>query len=530
MDIQKIPFSDVPQLSSRDIAYATAHPKLRPFYKYEVTLEAFAKVIADKQKDTSNRVVLTEVLQGQYADFSESEAVQANIEALKSGSTFTVTTAHQPSLFTGPLYFMYKIISVINLAQQLREQYDDYQFVPIFITGGEDHDFEEINHLHLFGNRIDWENDESGAVGAMKTESLGATFEALKDILGDSDRAEELYQLVIDCYQKHDTYGKATRAFVHQWFKDDGLVIIDMNDAKLKQLFIPYAKEELLEQASNKFVEATIAQLDKAGFSAQATPRAINLFYLRDQIRERIVQEDGVYKVLNTDYQFSKEEIVAELEQHPERFSPNVVMRPIYQEVVLPNLAYVGGGGELAYWLERKSQFEHFKINFPMLIRRNSVLWVDKGNAKRMGKVELTVSEVFKDVELLVKEYVKENTENEISLKDEKAQVQKIYDAVVEKAKEIDQTMVKPTLAEQQKVLNSLDTLEGKLLRAEKNRHDIAINQIRSLKDRLFPEQGLQERYENFMGFYLRYGQAFFEVLQANLDPLDKRFVVVVDG
>jgi len=530
MDIQKIPFSDVPQLSSRDIAYATAHPKLRPFYKYEITLDAFAKVIDDKKKDDTKRTVLTEVLQKQYADFPESEAVQKNIEALQAENTFTITTAHQPSLFTGPLYFMYKIISTINLAEQLREQYDDYQFVPIFITGGEDHDFEEINHLHLFSNRIDWENDESGAVGAMKTESLGPTFEALKDILGSSDRAEELYQLVTDCYQKHDTYGKATRAFVHEWFKDDGLVIVDMNDAKLKQLFIPYAKEELLTQPSNKLIEATITQIEEAGFSAQATPREINLFYLRDQIRERIVQEDGVYKVLNTDYQFTQEEVVAELEQHPERFSPNVVMRPIYQEVVLPNLAYIGGGGELAYWLERKSQFDHFKLNFPMLIRRNSVLWVDKGNAKRMDKVELSVPELFKDVELLVKEYVKENTENEISLKEEKAQVQKIFDEVVEKAKEIDQTMVKPARAEQQKVLNSLDTLEGKLLRAEKNRHDIAINQIRSLKDRLFPEQGLQERYENFMGFYLRYGQEFFEVLKANLDPLDKRFVVVVDG
>jgi len=530
MEIQKIPFPDVPQLSNRDTAYATAHPKLRPFYKYEVKLDAFAQVIADKKAEATNRAVLVEVLQEQYHDFPESAAVQANIEALHSENTFTVTTAHQPSLFTGPLYFIYKIISTINLAKQLRERYSDYQFVPIFITGGEDHDFEEINHLHMFGNRIDWENEESGAVGAMQTASLTETFAALKDILGDSERAEELYQKVIDCYQKHDTYSKATRAFVHEWFKEDGLVIIDMNEAKLKQLFIPYAKEELLHQPSNALVESAIEQLTEAGFSAQATPRAINLFYLRDQLRERIVQEDGVYKVLNTDYQFSEAEIVEELEQHPERFSPNVVMRPIYQEIVLPNLAYVGGGGELAYWLERKSQFGHFKVNFPMLIRRNSVLWIDKGNAKRMGKVELSVPELFKDVELLVKEYVRDNTQNELSLKSEKEQVQKIFDKVLEKAEEIDKTMVKPTLAEQQKVLNSLDNLEGKLLRAEKNRHDIAINQIRSLKDRLFPEQGLQERYENFMAFYLRYGNEFFDVLKANLDPLDVRFVVILDN
>lgn len=529
MEIQRIPLADVPQLSSRDKAYATANPALRPFYKYEVNIESFAQVIADKAQQATNRQVLVEVLKEQYQAFSTADAAQKNIEALAQDTTFTVVTAHQPSLFTGPLFFIIKIISTLNLARQLNEKYTGYHIVPVFVTGGEDHDFEEINHLHLFGNRITWENEESGAVGLMKTNTLDAALAKLKEVLGDSEQAQEIYQLVERCYTTHDTYSAATRCFVHELFKDDGLVIIDMNDVRFKKLFIPYAKEELLEQSSNPLVEATIAQLQAAGFSAQATPREINLFYLKEQLRERIVKEGDTYKVLNTDYSFSKEEILQELEQHPERFSPNVVLRPIYQEVVLPNLAYVGGGGEIAYWLERKTQFEHFNVNFPMLVRRNSMLWIDKGNAKRMEKVALSVEALFKNTEVLIKDFVRQNTQNELSLTEEKAEVERIFNAVLEKAKGVDQTLVKPTLAEQQKILNSLDALEGKLLRAEKNRHDVAINQIRALKEKLFPENGLQERYDNFMTFYSRYGQQFLETLKANLDPFDNHFTVVVD-
>lgn len=531
METCQLAFDKVPYLSKRDQAYTMGAAELKPFYKYEVSLEAFSQIIQDKQKDKTNRKILVEVLREQYEGLETSQAVKDNIESLLQENAFTLVTAHQPSLFTGPLYYIYKVISTINLAERLNERYPEQHFVPIFISGGEDHDFEEVNHLHLFGKTISWQNDESGPVGMMKTDTLKPVLEEVREVFGESDRAEELYALLRESVESHSRYADTARHLANALFREYGLVIIDMSHARLKELFIPYIKEEIFEQPSKGLVEATVAELEKAGFSEQAYPREINFFYLGPELRqrERIVLENGRYKVLNTEYSFSREELAQEIEQHPERFSPNVVMRPVFQELILPNLAYIGGGGELAYWLERKSQFEHFGINYPMLIRRDSVLFIDKGNAKRLEKLEMTVEQLFGDIEALIKEYVRENTENEISLTEEKAQLEALVKGIEQKAREVDPTLVKTAAAEGQKMINSMEQLEGKLMRAEKQRHDIAINQMRTLKDKLFPGNGLQERYDNFMMYYLKYGREFFEVLKQNLNPLDKKFTVIID-
>lgn len=529
MTIQRLPFSEIPQLSARDIAYATAQPELQPFYKYPVTLESFAPVIADKKNDQTNRSLLVQVLREQYKDLASSEAVSQQIDRLEDADTFTVITAHQPSLFTGPLYYIYKIISTIRLSQLLNEKYPNQHIVPVFITGGEDHDFEEMNHASIFGKEIIWENDESGSVAMMKTESLKQPLSELREILGNSPKAQEVGELFESIYTRHATYGPASVEVVHELFKDFGLVVLDMNKPALKKHFIPIMEKELFEQPSKALIEATTKELEAAGFSQQAFPREINLFYLRDQIRERIVQEGDQFEVLNTDYRFTESELRAELHEHPEHFSPNVVIRPLYQEYILPNLAYIGGGGEIAYWLERKSQFAHFGINFPMLIRRNSVLWIDKGNAKKLNKLGLDIADLFTETETLIKSYVKANSENELSLKAEKKQLHTIFDGIVDKIKEVDPTLVKTVKAEAANQMNSLQGLEARLLKAEKQRHEIELNQIRGLKDKLFPGNGLQERKDNFLNFYLRYGQDFFDTLLKELDPLQEGFVVVVD-
>ncbi|MEM8526755.1 MAG: bacillithiol biosynthesis cysteine-adding enzyme BshC [Bacteroidota bacterium] len=528
MQIHHFPFDEIPQFSARDIAYTTADERLRPFYKYEVTIEAFEQVFQDKSKANINREVLVEVLKEQYEAFKTSDLVLSQIEKLREKNTFTVVTAHQPSLFTGPLYFIYKIFSAINLAEQLNAKYSDRHIVPIFVIGGEDHDFNEINHAHLFSKELLWVNEEKGAVGAMKTASLQPVLAELKEILGNSENATTIYEKVVRSFTQFETYGQATQNLVHELFQQYGLVVLGMNNAKLKRLFIPQVKEEIFEQPSQTLIQATQEELIEAGFGGQAHPREINFFYLADQIRSRIVLEDDIYKVLDTDLNFTRAEMEQEIENHPERFSPNVVMRPIYQEVVLPNLAYVGGGGELAYWQERQSQFAHFGINFPMLVRRNSALWIDKGNAKKLNKIGFDLPTIFDDTEELIKAYVKENTENELSLKQEKLSVQQLFEGIVAKAIEIDPGLKKTVLGEQAKLLNSISALEAKLMRAEKNRHEITINQIRSLKERLFPS-GLQERYDNFMAFYLKQGDAYFETLKSNLNPLDKRFLVFLE-
>lgn len=529
MEIFKKPFQEVPQFSSKDIAYATGEDALKPFFKYSVSMASFARVIQDRQSAPLNREVLVDTLKKQYANLSTTESVKNNIVALGSENTFTVITAHQPALFTGPLYYIYKISSTIRLVEELSKTYPDYQFVPVFISGSEDHDFEEINHTNLFGKPIEWHNEEAGACGMMRTDTLSAPLAELKDILGSSERAQKAYQTIEQAYLHHETYGTAAQALVNSLFADYGLVVINMNDTALKRLFIPFLEKEIFEQFSHPFVTQTQKALDQVGFGDQAYAREINIFYLRDQIRARIEQDGDHFQVVDTEYSFSTAELKQEINEHPERFSPNVVMRPIYQEAILPNLAYIGGGGELSYWLERKSQFEAFGLNFPMLIRRNSALWVDKGSAKKLDKVGLHINELFGDTEALIKRFVKENTENEINLKEEKAAIEKILLQVSEKATEVDSSLKGKVLAENAKIMKSIENLEDRLMRAEKDRFEVSVNQIRKLKDKLFPANGLQERHENFLSLYVKYGNDLFEILKENLNPLEEGMVVFIE-
>ncbi len=527
--VEHLSFDQVTAFSTRDRAYVNADSRLRPFYKYSVELEAFAKVIADKSKEMQNRELLVEVLKNQYSHFEDATPTLPQIESLRSEKTFTVVTAHQPSLFTGPLYYIYKIVSAIKLTQRLNDRYPEYHFVPVFVSGGEDHDFEEVNHLHLFNQRIVWENEESGSVGMMQTASLAPVLAELKSILGDREDAQRIYQLIERTHTRHTQYSDAILELTHELFKSYGLVVLNMNDRGLKNEFKAIVKEEITTRCSEDLVLQASQQLEAEGFKPQATPRAINFFYLRDQIRERIVWEEGIYKVLNTEFSFTPEAMVEEIDQHPERFSPNVVMRPIYQEKILPNLAYVGGGGEIAYWLERKSQFAHFRINFPMLVRRDSVLWVDKGSVKKLAKLNLTIPDIFAEEETLVKAYVKEQADTELTLAPQKAELEQLYDGIRTIAEQVDPTLKKAVLAELAKQTKVIEQLEGRLVRAEKQKHETAIKQIRSLKQKLFPNNGLQERFDNFLSLYVRNGEAVIPTLLETLDPLDKSMKVIVE-
>jgi bacillithiol biosynthesis cysteine-adding enzyme BshC len=524
---QRLPFPSIPQLAKTDVAYATAQPELSPFYKYSVDIQSFAKVIEDKKKEKINRKLLVDVLKKQYLSFSTQNTVNINIEALINENTFTIVTAHQPSLLLGPLYFVYKIMSVIHLCKSLKAQYPDYQFVPMFVIGGEDHDFEEVNNINIFNKKLVWQNDEKGAVGMMNTATLLPLLEELKGILGESENAKHIFNLIEKNYTSNQFYHTATQALLNDLFGIYGLVVINMNEAELKRQFSPYILREILEQPSQKLVADTQQALQQLGYKAQAFPREINLFYLREQLRERIVFENSLYKVLNTNFVFTKEELLLELENHPEYFSPNVVLRPLYQEVILPNLAYIGGGGELAYWLERKKQFEYFGVNFPILIRRNSVVWIDEQSKNKMEKLSLSANDIFQDIDILTKNYVTKNSTEELNFSQEKVDLQGIFKRIESIAKRVDPTLEKTIIGEGVKQLQALEQLESRVVKAEKQKHETALNQIKSLVQKFCPNGGLQERYDNFLPYYIKYGRDFFDVLLEECDPLKPGIIVI---
>jgi bacillithiol biosynthesis cysteine-adding enzyme BshC len=527
MKISRLPFDQVPQFSKRDVAYATGAEELKPFRQYPVSLDAFARVIEDKANDETDRELLVGELREQYRHLPDIAPASGSLAHLRSRHTFTVITAHQPSLFLGPLYFIHKICSTINLARQLNERYPDNQFVPVFITGGEDHDFAEINHARVYGNLLRWDIQAGGPVGQLPTDTLGPVLAELRDILGDRETARSIYETIETAYTNHDTYGAATVELVHRLFGHYGLIVADMSRPAFKRAFRPLMERELFDSVSQPLIESAQRRLEEIGYSGQAHAREINLFYLSPGRRDRIVREGQTYRILDTDLSFSEDELRSELQDHPERFSPNVVMRPLFQELIFPNLAYVGGGGELAYWLERREQFATFGINFPMLVRRNSVLWIDAGNQKKLDKLELDYRELFRETDLIIRDYVARQSDAELSLADELNQLERLFQGIAEKAREIDPTLAKAVLGEHARQAKAVENLEGRLRRTEKQRFDTALNQIRGVRDKLFPDGGLQERHDNFLNVYLQQGPEMFDVLIKALDPLVPGMVVV---
>lgn len=528
MPIRYLDFKELPQISPMDLAYATEREGLSAFYKYEPNLDSFKDVIKDKSKNEVDRQLLVSRLKAQYEALENSDQIQGDlIDSLLDDQTFTITTAHQPSLFTGPLYFIYKAFSAIKLAQMLKMKYEDFQFVPIFILGGEDHDFEEINHLHVQGQKIEWKNQESGSVSRMKTDSLGEVLTEMDRLRVHNGAAQPVMDQMKKAFTEQDTYGLAMAKWVQQLLGSYGILVLNMDDVELKRAMIPVFLDELVNSPSEPLVLETQQRLKDAGYGNQAFPRKINLFYMKEGLRERIEKQDGVYHVLNTSLEFSEAEILKELETHPERFSPNVVLRPIYQESILPNLAYVGGGGELAYWLERSSQFKHFGINFPMLVRRDSVIWKDRSTGRKMDKMKMTIQDLALRPEDVIKKYLNAHSKSDFSIENERSALQSTFDQLANKAKAIDPTLGPMVESQREFHLKRLDHLGGKLRKAEQRKHQSSLDSLQQLSARIFPSGSLQERYDNFLTIYLEEGPWFFDQLLEHLDPLDTRVKVL---
>lgn len=508
--------------------YLDQNDNLSSLYNRFPTLQNFEGQILEKQAnfDNSNRISLVSVLHKQYAAIETSHLTLQNIEALKVNNTFTVTTGHQLNLFTGPLYFLYKIISTINLTKELKSKYPAYNFVPIYWMATEDHDFEEINYFNFKGKKFRWNKESNGPVGRLSTEGLSDVFELYAQELGSSTNAENLKKLFKNAYLNHDNLADATRHLANALFGAQGLVILDADYTDLKRSFIPFAKEELLLQTSHKAVIDTTKKLKE--YNIQVNPREINLFYIENEMRERIILEEGKYKVNNTKIEFSEEQILTLLDTNPEMFSPNVIMRPLYQEVILPNLCYIGGGGEIAYWLELKSFFEAVNITFPMLLVRNSVLLATEKQINKADKLELNWNDLFSKQSDLVHNKTKQLSEFPIDMSTLKNQLQEQFKTLYEIAKKTDKSFVGAVKAQEVKQTKGLENLEKRLLKAQKRKLSDILERITSLQNELFPNKSLQERQANFSEFYLECGENLIPKLIERLKPLDNKFEIII--
>ena len=516
--------------------YLDQNINLQSLYNRFPNLENFEAQIKEKKfnfNDNSNdnfngsekREILVSVLQRQYAKINTSETTLNNIQLLNNPDTFTITTGHQLNLFSGPLYFLYKIISTINLTKELKAKYPSENFVPIYWMATEDHDFDEINYFNFKGRKFRWNKESTGPVGRLSTEGLADFFEVYQHELGSGKNAETIKNLFRESYLNHSNLADATRFLANELFGEYGLVIIDADNPDLKRTFIPYIKEELTQQTSHKKVLETIEKLNN--YTIQVNPREINLFYMEDDLRERIILENGIYKVNNTNIEFSETEILALLENHPEKFSPNVIMRPLYQEVILPNLCYIGGGGEIAYWLELKSFFDAVNITFPILLLRNSVLLATEKRAKKADKLGLSWSNLFSKQDDLVNEKTKFLDEFSIDLSIQKDFLKNQFHYLHSLAQKTDKSFLGAVKAQEAKQIKGLENLEKRLLKAQKRKYSDELERITDLQNELFPNKSLQERQTNFSEFYLENGEKLIPELIRKLKPLEANFNII---
>jgi len=508
--------------------YLNQKAQLQPLYNRFPTLENFGAQILEKQLnyDPENRKVLSQTLQTQYKKVPASGLTMKNIELLQHENTFTITTGHQLNLFTGPLYFLYKIISTINLAKQLKAEYPQHHFVPIYWMATEDHDFEEINYFTFKGKKFRWNKESSGPVGRLSTAGLDEVFKLFALDLGPGSNAETIKTLFSEAYLKHGNLADATRWLANALFKDFGLVVVEPDDKALKTLFIPYVKRELLEQVSSKMVSETTEKLKD--YNIQVNPREINLFYIEDGLRERIIFQDGFYHVNHTKIKFAESEILETLEKHPEKFSPNVIMRPLYQEVILPNICYVGGGGELAYWLELKAYFDKINVTFPILLLRNSVLLATEKQAKKANRLLLTWQDLFLKQPELVNIKTRQISEFPIDFEKQKIFLRQQFEDLMQIAMKTDKSFKGAVEAQQSKQIKGLENLEKRLLKAQKRKYGEQLQRITDLQNELFPNRSLQERQANFAEFYVESGESLIQKLEIELQPLKNNFDVIV--
>lgn len=525
-----IDYSDTHSFSKTLLAYIAGDEGLNSFYGNHPTLEGFGKQIDQRSSfPVETRQILVNELKKQYANLlQDAPVVSGNIELLSQQNTFTVTTGHQLNIFTGPLYFIFKIVSAIRLAQDLKEAYPDQDFVPVYWMATEDHDFEEINHTRVHGKKIQWDTPRIAGTGRMSTEGMDEVVRQYIGMLGLSDNSSRLADMVNEAYLKGRSLADATRTLVNALFKEYGLVIIDADRQSFKALFAPIIEHDIFYGKSFKAINKTSEDLETNGYATQVHAREINFFYLTDEFRERIVRaEDGRFEVLRQEIFFTEEELKKEVLAHPERFSPNVVMRPMYQEVILPNLAYVGGGAEIVYWLQLKANFDQYNVPYPILIPRNSAIVTDDKVVGKVFRLDLTLKSIFKPLDTLKKEHVRRHTKHRLTLRDEWMELNAIFGKINLRAHKIDHSLGPSTDAVKARLKKAINSLERKLMKAEKRNHQEGLIQIERIKDKFFPGGGLQERSENFALFYVKYGDGFVKELVQYFHPLDFKFTIL---
>lgn len=508
--------------------YTNQHSSLKHLISNFPSEEAISAQIDKKRKNFSNREAIHKCISNQYQGLELGAEVAHNMKALLSENTFTICTAHQPSIFTGQLYFIYKIAHAVTLAQHCKKWFPSLHFVPIYYMGSEDDDMEEIGSFFYNGKNYKWQPEELEMSGRL---SLKTIQEILKEVLTtlNPNHTEEahLMDVLQNAYQASNTLSQATRILINHLFGEYGLIVIDGDDIGLKTIFSPIIQKEIEAPFSQHSISNTLEFLS-SNYHVQAAGRNVNLFYIKDHKRDRIERKGDNYVLAKSNIEYTKAALLEEATHHPERFSSNVILRPLYQEMILPNVAFIGGGGEIAYWLQLKSIFDASAVPYPVLILRNSFLVIDKKNASRFNKLNLIVSSLFESSTQHKKSIINADPRLE-KLTSLFKDANEILHKTTDLANELDTNLIKSVDAHLTKIKRIQKRLEEKFAAQIRKQYDWEHDTYLIIKSHLFPNNQLQERHDNFLTLYKLYHSYFIKYLIENGQALGASFTVLME-
>ena len=451
----------------------------KKFYGRSFKIKNFKNQIIDKRNFCDKkRKILVEVLKDQNKNYHHVNAYN-DIDLLLKKNSYTITTGHQLSLFTGPLFFIYKIIQVIKICDQLKKNYTNYNFIPIFWMASEDHDFEEIKSFNLYEKTFSYDyNYKKYCTGKIKTLQMSSMHEELKIFFEGKPNLKALLDLF---------------------------------------------------NSSHKIVNNTIKKIKNSydkKIKIQVNPRILNLFYITKSERYRIEYKDGEYTLIGKNKTFKKDEFIKHIESNPDCISPNVILRPLYQESILPNLAYVGGGSEISYWLELKDLFNFYKLPFPILAVRKSLLLISKRDFEKIDGLNLKIQDFFLKKDQIVKKFLKSKDDYNFSLKNILDSYSKNIDELKNKLSAIDSSLVSSLDALITRHKKEYNSLEKKVIKTIKLKNLQKLKSIDRIYNRIYPNSSPQERFLNFSHFYSIHGQKFIDFIFDVMQPFDSRLQV----
>jgi bacillithiol synthase len=531
-----INFSDIPGHQNLFLDYLNEFNNLKSFYKYNFRdRQEYPQVFKSvSESPRKHREDVAKIINSQYSGRKTSPKTAKNISLLKNKKTLAIVTGQQLGILGGPMYTFYKIITAVKLSKHLSERYDDYEFVPIFWLEGDDHDFDEISYIKLINDNNELVNIQysdntledvnRGSVGYQKLlNTINSFFGEIDRNIRKTDFTKEIMESLKSFYSEGKTFKQAFSDLLFWLFDQHGLIIFDPQDKDIKRLLVPIFQKEIsgFREHTAKLVNvsATLEEL----YHAQVKVRPINLFLNYEEGRFLIEPVENEFRLRGKRKKYSFEELNSIIEAEPEKFSPNVLFRPICQDYILPTAFYVGGPSEIAYFAQVMPLYQIFDIPAPVIYPRSSATLVEKNISSAIEKFDLNLQDIFADSEKLKAGIVSKMSEGSLENIFSKAvlEMELIFDKLKEKLFDIDKTMSEIGNKYKQNSLNSLNQLKGKALEAQKKKYDTTLRQIDKITVNLYPDNNLQEREINFLLFANKYGldiiNKIYEELEINI-------------